>query len=69
METLEIKVENVKCGGCVANITANLREIDGIENIEVDIATGLVTIIGHPLDNDQIKEKLIALGYPPSTHG
>jgi len=68
MDTLEIKVENVKCGGCVANISSNLEVMDGIENIQVDIPTGMVTITGQNLDSDQIREKLIALGYPPC-HG
>jgi len=69
METLKIKVENVKCGGCVANITNNLSQMSGIENIEVEIASGMVTVSGQQLDDNQIKEKLTSLGYPPAAHG
>ena len=66
MDILKIKVDNVKCSGCVANISSNLKDIGGVENIQVDIPDGMVTVSGHNLDSVQIKEKLIALGYPPS---
>lgn len=66
METLTIKVQNVKCGGCVANISTNLSEMDGITDVQVAIADGMVTISGEHLDSTLIKEKLVALGYPPA---
>ena len=66
METVTIKVQNVKCGGCVANISSNLGEIQGIKDVQVTIPDGVVTIQGKDLDSTKIKEKLVALGYPPA---
>jgi copper chaperone len=65
METLTIKVQNVKCGGCVANISDNLGGMNGIADVQVTIPDGMVTISGDNLDIANIKEKLVALGYPP----
>lgn len=66
MEELKITVQNVKCGGCVANITSNLTALGEISDVAVDLASGEVTIHGQQLDSEKIKDKLIALGYPPA---
>lgn len=65
MQTLEIIVSNVKCGGCVSNIQQGLRSIAGVQEIAVDIPQGRVTIQGDALDESVIRDKLAALGYPP----
>jgi copper chaperone len=65
MQTLTIKVQNVKCNGCVANISTKLGEMNGIADVQVTIPDGMVSISGDNLDSVTIKEKLIALGYPP----
>ena len=66
MPTLEIKVSNVKCGGCVSNIQQGLHGVGGVQKIAVDIPLGCVTIQGDELDETAIREKLVALGYPPA---
>jgi len=64
METLEIKVANIKCNGCAANIKNGLAGMDGIESVEVDVPGGLVTISGNALAREAISAKLAELGYP-----
>ena len=64
METLEIKVTNVKCNGCVATIKNGLVGMGGISEVSVDIGSGAVTINGTGLDHRQISQKLTELGYP-----
>ena len=61
---LEIKVANVKCNGCVANIKTGLAEMNGIESVAVDLASGVVSINGEALDQQVIANKLVELGYP-----
>ena len=66
METVQIKVSNVKCQGCAGAITAGLREQAGITGVTVDVAAGEVTVSGEGLDAARLSEKLAALGYPPA---
>ena len=61
---LEIKVANVKCNGCVANIKTGLAEMSGIESVAVDLASGVVSINGDGLEQQVIVSKLTELGYP-----
>lgn len=61
---LEIKVAKVKCNGCVANIKTGLAEMNGIESVAVDLASGVVSIDGEALDQQAIANKLAELGYP-----
>ncbi len=61
---LEIKVAKVKCNGCVANIKTGLADMGGLESVEVDLASGVVSINGESLDRQLIVNKLAELGYP-----
>ena len=67
MEELELKVLNVKCGGCASAIRDGLLPLPGIEAIEVDITSGTVSIRGSGLDTTAIHSKLGELGYPVNT--
>ena len=65
MEVKEIKILNLKCGGCVNSIKKGISSIDGVEKIEVDLDTSTITI-GTSDENiiSLVKEKLSSLGYP-----
>jgi len=64
MATLDLTVQNVKCGGCASAIQKGLAGLPGIERVEVDIAGGHVRIEGDKLDPDAITARLAELGYP-----
>ncbi|UCE88773.1 MAG: heavy-metal-associated domain-containing protein [Pseudomonadota bacterium] len=64
MGTLEIKVQNTKCQGCARTITDALAGIDGISTVEVDVATGRITVAGEQPSHRAIVRKLAELGYP-----
>jgi len=61
---LEIKVANVKCNGCVVNIKNGLAEMNGLESVAVDLASGVVSVTGEGLERQPIVTKLAELGYP-----
>lgn len=68
----EIAVDNIKCGGCAATIKRELKDIEGVDTIHVDIENSLVTVDYYGLPVTEIvKKKLAALGYPVkrSQHG
>jgi len=57
-------VKNVKCGGCVSAIENGLKDLPGVENVEVVIDGGKVTVSGNDLSRATISAKLQELGYP-----
>ena len=66
MQTEHIKVLNVKCAGCAANIQNGLSELNAVSGVEVSIDSGEVSVTGETLVRSQLTEKLSALGYPES---
>ena len=39
-------IEGVKCGGCVAVVKEKLSDIEGVENVEVDISKKKLIVVG-----------------------
>ena len=64
MEQLDIQASNIKCAGCVSNIENGLTNMAGINNVNVNIETNIVTIEGNNLEQALIELKLSELGYP-----
>lgn len=62
---LAFHIENLKCSGCAAGIRKALSALPGVQNVEVILEEDLVKVSGSA-DENQIKEKLRKLGYPPA---
>ncbi len=65
METQTIHADKIKCGGCAAAIREALGELSGVVQVEVDVASGAVTVQGEGLDPEALRAALRAAGYPP----
>ena len=69
-----LEVENIKCGGCANGINQKLSQIDGINDVQVDVENGMVTV-NSSQQEDTLKPvilaKLESMGYPEkgSTEG
>ena len=51
MRTETFKVVGMSCGHCVGAVTAEVSSLPGVTGVEVDLATGSVTVTSeHPLD-------------------
>jgi copper chaperone len=48
MATSTWKVTGMTCGHCVQAVTEEVSAIDGVESVEVDLATGAVVVSGDP---------------------
>jgi copper chaperone len=44
MQTTEIRIEGMSCGGCVANITKKLQALAGVTSVEVMLSPGLAKV-------------------------
>jgi copper chaperone CopZ len=64
MQIEKFTVQNVKCGGCVSAIQQGLKELSGIEQVDVVIEGGKLTVQGEGFSRQQIADKLVELGYP-----
>jgi len=64
MKTIEIQIENLKCGGCAATIKKGLLEIENIQDVAIDVEKSIVAISSESTDLELVKTKLSKLGYP-----
>ena len=61
--TLEIHVDNIKCGGCANTIRSKLEEAFEAP-VSVDIENGVVRIESSQEKREEIVARLVKLGYP-----
>ncbi|SMB96494.1 copper chaperone [Desulfonispora thiosulfatigenes DSM 11270] len=65
MHTETLKVEGMSCGHCKKAVEDIKQELNGIENVEVNLDTGQVVIEHNPnlITIDAIKAAIIDKGY------
>lgn len=61
METTELKVDGMTCGSCVASVTKALKRVPGVQDVEVDLHSGIARISGEHAAH-QVPALLAALG-------
>jgi len=63
-ETIQIEVENIKCGGCENSIVKGIHSVAQVSNLVVDFDKQLVSFTGEASVKQSVVDKLRALGYP-----
>ena len=64
MKELKLKINGMVCGGCENRVKSALSSIDGVESVDANHNTGIVTVNSKEgLDIEKIKEKIIDIGY------
>jgi copper chaperone len=57
-------VTGMTCGHCVASVTEEITDIDGVTDVAVDLPTGAVTVTSNqPLDQAQVRVAVEEAGY------
>jgi copper chaperone len=65
MKIAKIRVENIKCDGCVDTIRKSLSEVAGISELLIDKNTQMVEFkYGNDLNLEIVAAHLNQLGYP-----
>lgn len=59
-----ISIENLKCGGCAATIRKGVLAVDGVQEIQIDVAESMVSVTAANNVIPEVKEKLSKMGYP-----
>ncbi len=63
-DTRTYTVTGMTCGHCVSSVTEEVQEIPGIENVEVVLDTGSLTVTSSQrLDDDAIRSAVEEAGY------
>lgn len=64
MATTTVTVTGMTCGHCAASVREELGEIPGVQAVDVDVASGAVTIDSvAPVEADAIRSAVEEAGY------
>ncbi|MFF3444660.1 heavy-metal-associated domain-containing protein [Streptosporangium sp. NPDC002721] len=62
--TTTYTVTGMTCGHCVSSVKEEVGEVPGVTGVDVDLATGLVSVHSeHPIDTAQITVAVAEAGY------
>jgi len=66
MVTTELRAPDIGCDGCVSSVKWVVKQFPGVESVEADHTTKLITITYDPAQVDlaQVEEALAKDGYP-----
>jgi copper chaperone len=62
-QTLEYTVSGMSCGHCETSVKDELSTLEGVESVDVDLATKLVVVRGEGLDDAAIRTAIGEAGY------
>ncbi|MBA9002321.1 MULTISPECIES: heavy-metal-associated domain-containing protein [Thermomonospora] len=64
MSTSTYTVVGMTCGHCVASVKEEVGEVPGVTGVEVDLASGRMTVTGEgALDDSRIRAAVEEAGY------
>jgi len=62
--TSTFQVQGMSCGHCVSSVRSEVSAIDGVTAVEVDLASGQVTVTSDtPIDPDAVTAAVEEAGY------
>lgn len=62
-ETKSYSVPGIHCGHCAAAIKGELSGVEGVEAVDVDLDSKVVTIRGRGLSDEALREAIDEAGY------
>ncbi|HEU5066295.1 MAG TPA: heavy-metal-associated domain-containing protein [Gaiellaceae bacterium] len=67
MTEITYTVPDMSCGHCKQAVSGELAGVAGVETIDVDLDTKLVTVRGHDLDDAALRAAIEEAGYQAVT--
>jgi copper chaperone CopZ len=61
--TVTYNVPKVHCNHCAMTIKEEVSEVEGVEAVEVDVNSKLVTVRGENVADDAVRHALAEAGY------
>ena len=65
-EAVVFTVPGIHCAHCAMSIREEVSEVEGVEDVAVDLDTKLVTVSGHELDDTALRAAIEEAGYAPA---
>ena len=63
-QTATYTVSGMTCGHCVASVTEEVQEVAGVEQVDVTLETGTLTVTSsQPVDDAAVKAAVEEAGY------
>jgi copper chaperone len=62
-ETVRYRVAGMHCSHCEAAVKEELAEVEGVEAVDVDLDSKVVTVRGTRLSDDSLRAAIEAAGY------
>lgn len=63
MSTTTYHVTGMTCSHCVASVSEEVSEVDGVEDVSVDLESGAVTVTGTGVDDEAVRAAVAEAGY------
>ena len=62
-DTITYTVSDMTCGHCKQAVTQEVSAVEGVDSVEVDLDTKLVTVAGSSLDDAKLRAAIDQAGY------
>jgi copper chaperone CopZ len=62
-ETVTYSVPAIHCEHCAMSIHEEISEVEGVDDVGVDLDSKVVTVSGHDLDDDAVRAAIVEAGY------
>ena len=66
-ETREYTVQGMTCSHCVLSVREEVSEVRGVSAVDVDLASGRMTVSGQDVNDDAVREAVAEAGYEVAT--
>ncbi|WP_105567100.1 heavy-metal-associated domain-containing protein [Microbacterium halophytorum] len=63
MATKNYTVEGMTCQHCVMSVTEEVSEVPGVSGVDVDLASGLLTVTAEQVDDAAVAAAVEEAGY------
>jgi copper chaperone len=64
-EAVTYEVPAIHCAHCAMSIREEVSEVAGVDGVDVDLDTKLVTVRGRELDDAALRAAIVEAGYEP----
>jgi copper chaperone len=62
-ESVTYEVPAIHCAHCAMSIREEVSEVEGVDEVAVDLDTKVVTVSGHDLDDSALRAAIADAGY------